>query len=131
MSAGTKGAEDCNDSGKAKLANANENNENGIDVAEIIGDGHIPSSKREKNVQDHARKHSDSYKLLIGKCDDSNHLIQSWEAMVKLVKPTIRRTKLEFFSLPNFQREKGKQNNNKQKANNPNKKTGSVWIWNW
>lgn len=83
-------------SGNIKQANPSVNNTEEFPINEIIGVLYSLSSNNWKSVIPQERKHKDSYKLLIGKCEEINHLESNWKASNKFKETVINLIKEKY-----------------------------------
>ena len=125
LRAGTRGEDTCSCSGSAKLAKAIINNEKGVENADTKEELKDLCIYNCTNVHPQARKHKDSYKLLIGKCPDCHHRNVSWDAKNKFAIATRILVVAERSLDTTDQKENGNATNKNKKAIYPNKRTGS------
>ena len=111
LKAGTKLDESFKSSGKTKQAKAIVNNSIGIAIEGINGDWYSLSINSCPNVIPQVRKYRDSYKLLIGKCPEIDHLKINCNVMNKLTKMVRSLTVNEDFFLKTATKDIGKLTN--------------------
>ena len=121
--------EDLRSSGKKKQAKPRVSNIIGMDKVEIMGVWYSLSSNNWAKINPHERKQSDSYRLLIGKCDEIIHLVNSCKAINIFARIERDFTKSDdlFFNVDIS--ENGKEKNNTQNARIPKFRTGSESIF--
>ena len=101
--------EDLRSSGKTKQAKPRVSNIMGMDKVEIMGVWYSLSSINWAKINAQERKQSDSKRLLIGKCEEINHLRINWKVINKFATIAKYFTKLDdlFFNVDIS--EKGKE----------------------
>ena len=97
----------------------------GIDIDGMIADWYSLSINNCPKDKPQARKYSDSYKLLIGKCPEIDHLNTNCSAIKKLTKILSTLTVEDGFLLKTDIKEIGKLTNNKKNTIIPKVVTGS------
>ena len=121
--------EDLRSSGKIKQAKPSVNNIIGMDKVEIIGVLYSLSSNNWTNINPHERKHKDSKRLLIGKCDEIIHLKINCQAINIFATTAKHFTKSEDLFLNVEKRENGIEKSKVEKAKTPRLRTGSESVF--
>ena len=95
-----------------------------------MGEGHARSTSNCVSVHAQARKHSDSYRLLMGKCPDCHQRRTSWAVSNRFAIATNKRTTPGLESLDTDQNAIGRASNRRTKAPNPRLVTSSNGAFN-
>ena len=121
--------EDLRSSGKTKQAKPRVSNIIGMDKVEITGVLYSLSSNNWANISPHERKHNDSKRLLMGKCDEIIHLQINCKAINIFAIIAKHFTKSEDLFLNVEIRENGNEKSKVKKAKIPRLSTGSESVF--